>query len=118
MEEIEGKYYYYANERGCLKDPNVTDALGIGIHDGKKSCSITVNLMRLRDEGRYSPSHFTMQAAAHNDEWRVFTECPEILELLSKRMIPAGEMTSMDPFYGLREHLEKLGYKNLGVLKD
>lgn len=111
------RYYYYASARGCLKDPAGIDDLGVGINDGAKSCGFRITLMRLRDDAFNRP-HYTMVLSVHNDEWRVFSECRDVLDLLSKRMIPSGEMRDPTPFYELREDLEKLGYKNLGRLKD
>lgn len=103
------RYYYYANARGCLKSPKSVDEVGVGINDGPDSCAIRIRLIEL--EGRV-----TMEAAAHNDEWKVFTKCRDVLDLLSSQMIPSGEMCDRKPFYALREHLERLGYENLGVL--
>lgn len=109
------RYYYYSLERGCLRDIGAIDAIGIGVDNGKASCSLVINLMRLRDN-MHEP-HYVMQAAACNDEWSVFVECRDVLELLATQGIPSGEMTSSEPFYELRSHLEKLGYENLGVLE-
>lgn len=111
MNEKSKRYYYYASERGCMKDPEAVDEIGIGIEGGKESCSLIIRLMRLRDR-------FTMQASAHNDEWRVFVACRDVLDLLSERASASGEMKNEAPFYALRTHLERLGYKNLGVLVE
>jgi hypothetical protein len=111
------RYYYYASERGCLKDMDSIDEIGVGVHDGMKSCSIRICLMRLRDDGFGRP-HYTMKMSAHNDEWRAFMECRDVLDLLSKKTIGPGEMKSDEPFMALRSCLEELGYKNLGKLRD
>lgn len=109
------RYYYYATERGCMRDPESIDALGVGVDAGVKSCSLTINLLRLRDN-MHAP-HYVMEAAAMNDEWRVFVECRDVLDLLATKGVKSGEMTSSEPFYALRSHLEKLGYQNLGPLR-
>jgi len=115
MSEKPKRYYYYASQRGCLRDPNAVDAIGIGVDNGETSCSLTINLIRFRD--RSSGPRFTMEVSAHCDEWRVFSECRDVLNLLSKKGIRyPEEMTDTEPFYALRIHLEKLGYQNLGVL--
>ena len=109
------RFYYYAKERGCMRDPDSIDAIGIGVNDGAKSCTMTINLIRLR--GSADIPRFTMEASAHSDEWNVFSECRDVLDLLSKKAVRyPQEMTDMEPFYALRIHLEKLGYQNLGVL--
>lgn len=105
------RYYYYASERGCMKDPEAADEIGVGIDSGKETCSLRIRLIRLRDR-------FTMEASAHNDEWRVFTVCRDVIDLLSERAIASGEMKNEEPFYGLRSALEKLGYENLGKLRN
>ena len=109
------RYYYYAGERGCLRDPNSVDAIGVGVEDGAKSCALTINLIRL---GRHGENpRFSMEVSAHSDEWSVFSECRDVLDLLSKKVVRHPDaMTDMEPFYALRIHLEKLGYRNLGVL--
>lgn len=114
MDDPKGKYYYYAGERGCMKDPEAVDAIGVGINDGPNSFCLTINLLRLRDHG-HEP-HYTMRVEAHNDAWRAFVDCRDVLDLLAKKGIRSGEMTDTEPFYVLRLHLEKLGYRNLGVL--
>lgn len=116
MSDKPKRYYYYASERGCMKDPDAVDAIGVGIDDGTRSCTLTINLIRFRDRMGGSP-HYSMEAAAHCDEWNVFSECRDVLDLLSKTVIRyPNEMTDTEPFYALRIHLEKFGYKNLGVL--
>jgi hypothetical protein len=114
MTEKPKRYYYYANERGCLKSPESIDEIGVGIDAGRKSCCLTIHLLQLKDD--FGGPHFTMEATAHNDEWGVFSACRDVLNLLSKRTIPSGEMRDTTPFYALRIYIEKLGYKNLGIL--
>ncbi len=110
------RHYYYANERGCMKDPDssVIDALGVGVDDGPRSCSLTIDLIRFRDNGR-----FTMRMSAHSDTWNVFTVCRDVLDLLARREVRyPQDMLGPEQFYLLREDLENLGYKNLGKLRD
>lgn len=109
------KFYYYASERGCLRDPDSVDAIGVGIDDGARSCTLSINLIRFRDQS--SAPRFSMEVSAHCDEWNVFSECRDVLDLLAKKAIRyPQELNDTEPFYALRIHLEKLGYQNLGVL--
>lgn len=115
MTEKPKRYYYYSLERGCLRDLGAIDAIGVGVDNGPASCSLTINLMRLAHGSSY---RYTMLVAAHSDEWNVLSECRDVLDLLSKKAIRyPEEMTTMEPFYELRGHLEKLGYQNLGILE-
>jgi hypothetical protein len=115
MSDKQKKFYYYASERGCMKDPNSVDAIGVGIDGGDRSCTLSINLIRFQDRG--SGPRFTMEVSAHSDEWNVFSECRDVLDLLAKKAIRyPNELNDTEPFYALRIHLEKLGYANLGVL--
>lgn len=110
------KYYYYASKRGCMKDSDAIDTLGVGIEDGARSCGLSINLIRFQDHS--SGPRFTMKVSVHSDEWRVFSVCRDVIDLLSKKAIRyPSEMTDTEPFYALRTHLENLGYEDLGVLK-
>src|SRR5260221_172178 len=82
--------------------------LGIGFDSKKESCSLTIRLMKL-NKNIPNQYQFTMQVCAHNDEWRAFEICDDILKMLSKNGIPSGEMVSDGPFYNLRKEVEKLG---------
>jgi hypothetical protein len=110
------RYYYYANERGCMKDPDssVIDELGIGVDDGLKSCGLKIDLIRFREKDR-----FTMKVSAHSDTWSVFTLCRDVLDLLARMEVRyPQEMMGTEQFYLLRVDLENLGYKNLGKLNE
>lgn len=115
-EERSGKWYYYANERGCLKHTDSLDEAGIGFDGKRMSCSLTIRLMDLSRGGLDRP-RFSMAVVVHCDEWRSFDVCAAVFTMLSKSGIPAGEMKVEQPFYDLRAKIEKLGYKNLGALK-
>lgn len=116
MSDVTGKYYYYARERGCLKHQDSIDELGVGIKDGKESCSITIRLYQFKET--FGKVTFTMEVSSHNDEWSVFARCRDVFTFLSGRGIPSGEMNEVAPFYELRWHLEQLGYKNLGPMSE
>lgn len=117
MSDRNGKWYYYANERGCLRHPDALDELGIGFDDKKTSCSLTIRLMELRKDLPHR-RQFTMVLCAHNDEWQSFDLCADVFRMLSKNGIPSGMMEAEAPFYDLRAKIENLGYKNLGRLRD
>lgn len=115
------RYYYYALERGCVKHPDTLDELGVGIHDGAISCALTIRLHGQMNDPSKGPQYgyrFSMSVSVFDDEWNVFAQCPDVLQLLSNRVTPSGEMKSSDPFYALRADIEKLGYKNLGPISQ
>jgi len=112
------RYYYYQSERGCLKHPDSLDELGVGIKDGQDSCGFIISLLCQGNGGFDNTQHFSMQLAMHNDEWAALMKCRDVLDLLSERLIPSGQMDSQAPFYALRADLEELGYKNLGLLHE
>lgn len=117
MREKPKRYYYYASERGCMRDPNSIDAIGVGVDDGSRSCCLSINLIRFSDQT--SAPRFSMEVSAHSDEWNVFSECRDVLDLLAKKAIRyPQDLNDTEPFYALRIHLEKLGYKNLGKLEQ
>lgn len=114
MNDRPERYYYYANERGCMKHPDSVDTIGVGIEGGVQHGCLTIDLIRFEDRG--SGPRFSMKVSAHCDEWRALSACRDILDLLSVKSIPSGMMSDAEPFYALRIHIENLGYKNLGVL--
>lgn len=109
------KWYYYAGERQCMKDPDAVDAIGVGT-SGHQSGGLTIDLIRF-NEHRAEP-RYTMKLSVHCDEWQALTACRDVLDVLAVLGIPSGQMNSVGPFYALRTSLEELGYKNLGLLRE
>jgi len=114
--ERQGKWYYYASERGCMSDPDHLDEIGIGFDKGRELAELHIGLVRFQDQ--MHPVRYSMVVRAHCDQWKVFTVLQDVLKMLSDNRIPSGEMVNDQPFYNLRREFEKLGYKNLGRLRD
>jgi|SRR6266404_3449200 len=114
-EERSGKWHYYASGRGCLTHPDSLDEIGVGLDLNGSSCCLTIRLMGFKSDPR---RHYTMVVCAHSDEWEVFKNCPDVLEMLARNGIKSGEMRTVEPFYDLQKELEEMGYKNLGKLRE